>query len=59
MFATRSTFHPHHIIVCTYMGEGEWVADFLSNSITCPDLERFGPHLLSFQFSILEKKKIK
>lgn len=56
MFAT-SQHSIHTILLSVHMGEGEWVADFLSNSITFPDLERFGPHLLSFQFSIFKKKK--
>lgn len=58
MFAT-SQHSIHTILLSVHMGEGEWVADFLSNSITFPDLERFGPHLLSFQFNILKKKKKK
>ena len=28
----------------------------LSNSINCSDPERFGPHLLSFQFSVSDKQ---
>ena len=57
MFAT-SQHSIHTILLSVHMGEGVWAADFLSNSITFPDLERFGPHLLSFQFSVLKKKKI-
>lgn len=55
MFAT-SQHSIHTILLSVHMEEGEWVADFLS--ITFPDLERFGPHLLSFQFSIFRKKKL-
>lgn len=57
MFAT-SQHSIHTILLSVHMGEGEWVAD-LSNSITFPDLERFGPHLLSFQFSVFKEKKKK
>lgn len=58
MFAT-SQHSIHTILLSVHMGEGDWVADFLSNRITFPDLERFGPHLLSFQFSVFRKEKKK